>query len=146
MHFPDLTQYAYEPLKDGMPVLNVGWLGGGNSFPVGALPPDFLHTLKRISRQCRANQSRGTHACEYCSDPYREIWSIQDGGAKRLLGSAELWIPSPDQTHIYAAPDLIIHYVDEHQYKPPAEFVLAVTRFDPDSPWDGKVASIERLR
>jgi len=37
-----------------------------------------------------------------------------------LLGSAELWIPGTET--LFAAPDLIVHYVREHRYLPPEAF------------------------
>jgi len=42
-----------------------------------------------------------------------------------LLGSAEIRVIS-GQGQLYAAPNLIYHYVVSHNYSPPPEFVLAV--------------------
>jgi hypothetical protein len=41
------------------------------------------------------------------------------------LGSAEIRVPGSGG-RIYAAPDLIYHYVEAHGYRPPDEFVEAV--------------------
>ena len=32
----------------------------------------------------------------------------------------------PSATYVYVAPDLVVHYVEAHQYAPPPEFVAAV--------------------
>jgi len=47
-----------------------------------------------------------------------------------LLGGAEIWIPDSSQGY-FAAPDLIIHYIEEHQYLPPREFLSALAIVDP---------------
>ena len=42
-----------------------------------------------------------------------------------MLGSAEIRVVS-DEGQLYAAPNLIYHYVASHNYAPPSEFVRAV--------------------
>ncbi|HTW24902.1 MAG TPA: hypothetical protein VMD78_14950 [Candidatus Baltobacteraceae bacterium] len=41
------------------------------------------------------------------------------------LGSAEIHVKAPDG-RTFAAPDLIYHYVAQHGYKPPLEFIDVV--------------------
>jgi hypothetical protein len=43
-----------------------------------------------------------------------------------LLGSAEIRVFA-DSGAIYAAPDLIYHYMAVHRYKPPDQFITALT-------------------
>jgi hypothetical protein len=45
-----------------------------------------------------------------------------------LLGSAEAWI-SDHRGTVYAAPNLIYHYVRDVGYLPPEEFVEAVVEW-----------------
>lgn len=59
------------------------------------------------------------------------------------LGSAELWIPSLDNTLIFAAPDMIIHYVETHQYRPPECYQQAAIRAANKLCWDA-AAECER--
>jgi hypothetical protein len=40
-------------------------------------------------------------------------------------GHGEIWLTAPDGTN-FAAPELIVHHIDEHQYLPPNEFIEAV--------------------
>jgi hypothetical protein len=40
-------------------------------------------------------------------------------------GHGEIWLTAPDGTN-FAAPELIVHRIDEHQYLPPNEFIEAV--------------------
>jgi hypothetical protein len=44
-----------------------------------------------------------------------------------IVGSAEIRVHAPSGA-IYAAPDMIIHYVEKHGYRPPDHFVQAVMR------------------
>ena len=46
------------------------------------------------------------------------------------LGMSELHILAPDGT-TYSAPSLIIHYITEHSYQPPAEFIDAILHGQP---------------
>jgi hypothetical protein len=46
-------------------------------------------------------------------------------GREYTLGSAEIRVPSGNGT-IYVAPNLIIHYIREHGYRPPDEFIRAL--------------------
>jgi len=56
-------------------------------------------------------ESAGVHFCDL-------------GGCRRAGGSGVVIIPS--RACVYVAPDLVEHYVEQHQYAPPAELVAAV--------------------
>lgn len=58
-----------------------------------------------------------------------------------MLGSAEIWVPGREGC-IYAAPTLIVHYVEAHEYLPPPEFIEAVLR-DPPPGWNAKEVATE---
>ena len=140
MYFPDLSKYEYEQLANQCRVLTVGWLERGRDFPVGQVSQEFVEKLKTLVRRCRAHQTRGVHSCPFCSDPYRDIRMTDESGKRILLGSAEIWIPTNDETEVLAAPDLIIHYIEEHRYLPPLKFLSAVEAFSPTSLWDAQAA------
>jgi hypothetical protein len=44
--------------------------------------------------------------------------------AEQREGNGEIWVPGDDV--IYAAPVLIVHYIEEHGYLPPPQFLKAV--------------------
>ncbi|MGF1430639.1 hypothetical protein [Kitasatospora sp. LaBMicrA B282] len=122
-YYPDLSEYAYSP--SAIPDLNVGWLARWHRYTKGEVSADFLAALARQASVTRS-QTRGFHPCPFCRP-----WSRKGGeeGAARAvgirLGSAEMHAFSRDG-RVFAAPNLVHHYVDRHGYRPPTEFVEAV--------------------
>jgi hypothetical protein len=74
---------------------------------------------------------RGIHECNLCRAshwpllPLHENPSLNIDGHVCFLGSWEIWIRGTGEA-IFAAPALIVHYVDTHEYRPPEEFIAAV--------------------
>lgn len=123
-HFIDLTPYGYGA-ADGSETgaCNIGWLAAGVAFPTITSPdPQFVDRLWRFCR-VSVGQTRGLHGCEMCCS--REANVARRNGEELLLGSAEIRVVSCDGK-LYAAPNLIYHYVVGHNYSPPPEFVRAV--------------------
>ena len=130
-YFDDLSPYSYSAIWDeGSEVLNIGWLDGSHEYPRGHSSEGFHVALLRLCTGERVAQSRGFHQCNLAPCDQRAAWppvSINAHGGEVLLGSAEIRVPG-DERICYGAPDLIYHYVVEHEYKPPAQFVEAVQR------------------
>lgn len=123
MYFDDMSMYEYESKIPLNSVLNVGWLDRGHAYAVGDLDERILVFLRKHYSQICANQMRGYHYCNLCADDSVHPTICVDG--KRCpLGSAELWIPSGEG--FLSAPDLVIHYIESHSYRPPDSFVAAV--------------------
>jgi hypothetical protein len=136
MHYADLSNYSrvslnvYEHLKFSYitvkdKVLNIGWLGAGFEFPKGQVEKSIVDFLKYLCL-FPVNVMRGCHFCEFCDheDPPR----ILVEGSSIGLGGAEIWVPGKPGL-VYAAPNLIIHYIQEHEYCPPDEFLEAVSNY-----------------
>jgi hypothetical protein len=144
MFLRDLEPYRYgvpEPLKD---VLAVGWLSKISDYTQGVAPPGFVDVLAKLLSTHRVNQTRGYHVCEFCSKS--PLTCHSPAGRKITLGSAELWIPSvADSGPIYASPDLIHHYVTEHHYRPPNDFIDAVMSARDTPDWDAHSECERRL-
>lgn len=122
-YFPDLTDYSYGMSKNSSAhVKNVGWLSSGVAFPVAVPASDFVDRLWRFCL-VSVEQTRGLHECEFCCS--REANVAMRNNEEILLGSAEIRVFSGDGK-IYAAPNLIFHYVVSHNYSPPEEFIRAV--------------------
>ncbi len=122
-YYPDLTFYTYKCLKKGYSALNVGWLDIEHAYPVGDVSNTFLDRLWAFCRE-PVFKSRGFNGCEFCHIPGRPI-EEQRVNERLRLGSAEVHVMGRDG-QVYAAPDLIYHYVVAHHYCPPEEFIQGV--------------------
>jgi len=126
-HYTDFTEYCYGRGAYYVPgTVNIGWLGASLDFEQMA-PDESL--LDLVWNYCKISvaQYRGIHQCEYCGSRRSDV--AERHGEMRLLGSAEIRVFS-ESGAIYAAPDLIYHYMAAHRYKPPEQFVSAL-RFGP---------------
>lgn len=112
MYTPDLSTSC--DLGGGPAVRAIGWLEKGMPFPTGQTDPQFRDALRAHA----ADPGRwlpvvacGVHFCDL-------------GTCSGIGGAQNVIIPST--SCLYIAPELIVHYVEEHAYAPPAEFVEAV--------------------
>ncbi|MGY3684250.1 DUF7919 family protein [Streptomyces sp. TE33382] len=123
-HYPDMTTYVYDTSDQAM--LNVGWLAPDCAYRTGAVDDRVMDALKTLS-SAYDNQTRGVHDCEFCSTERPVILGGPAFDTQVWLGSAEIRAQDADGT-VYAAPNLVIHYITEHHYRPPVEFCRAVVR------------------
>jgi hypothetical protein len=121
--FSDLSEYSYSENRVGDGVLSIGWLDELHPFQQGAMPRRLVKRLLSHYSE-RIHQTRGFHPCPFCSDPQHKP-SIRIKGRTLRLGSSEVWIRG-DCGKTYACPDLLIHYILEHHYLPPREFLEAL--------------------
>jgi hypothetical protein len=122
-YFPDGTDYSYSLPASVPGVINIGWLSPAHEHPKGAVAPHEVAALRACACLCRAHLTRGIHVCEFCG---RQGLSVDCAGKATPLGCAEIWVQ--DGARVYAAPDLVLHYVEEHGYRPPDAFLSAVGR------------------
>jgi hypothetical protein len=120
MYYLDLTpyDYGYTNYKNA---LNIGWLERGYEFTHGDFP-EKQELLRKLKLKKRENLYRGYHNCEFC-EPYR----TENGHTyliESCIGNGEYIVKWKGKT--YAAPMLIIHYIEVHNYKPPQEFINGV--------------------
>ena len=94
----------------------VGWLDPDHQFPRREVAPEFMVRLKELARRYGDSAQAlgwgamgGCHTCEFCGN---------------ALGFGSFGVPGG--TKLFYAPDMIAHYVEQHGYAPPAEFVAAV--------------------
>ncbi len=127
-YFEDGSPYRYRSEFMKNAAVNVGWLDASMPYQTGPVPDEFV---RRLAELCRhgVNRTRGVHYCNLCPSPpgldLPEPASISTPKGEAALGSTEIRVDSLDGTR-YAAPDLVIHYVREHGYRPPDGFVAAV--------------------
>ncbi|GAB3849499.1 DUF7919 family protein [Dactylosporangium cerinum] len=118
--------------------LSVGWLDGSQPFDTGPVPDGFADALLDIVGNPAVNETRGLHGCEFCPSDTSLIADPRSDG-ESWLAFREIRVPARPGV-MFAAPALIWHYVSAHAYRPPAEFVEAVQRYDAGwatepSPW-----------
>jgi len=131
-YFIDGTPYSYLPVAAGDPVpLNVGWLDAHHEFRKTKHPDDLSNKLAWLCVNAESQATRGIHICELCPRMNDGYYRLQIPKREDfLLGNAEIRISSAKA--IYAAPNLILHYVADHYYSPPDDFIEAVLAL-PDS-------------
>jgi hypothetical protein len=127
--YDDLSEYRYLPSREYM--RNVGWLEAERDHPVGDLAPELIEALAARLPRWR-NVMRGFDRCRLCgpNGPLEYQWTY--AGRTWDLGMSELHVVGA-LGEVYAAPTLILHYIDQHHYLPPASVVDALRR---TSSWD----------
>ena len=118
-YFPDLSPYCYDDTPED--TLSVGFLDPAHRFTKGESSREFRERLRFLCEHPpRERISRGWHPCFFCY---------------RYAGGAEMRVEHRGTT--YMAPVLVTHYVDDHGYLPPREFIEAVMALP--SPEQGEV-------
>jgi hypothetical protein len=114
--FPDMGNESLVAAGDH--VQAVGWLHPDHPYTKGPVPAEFLARLKEfVARSGDSAESLhfgafgGYHTCEFCG---------------RSHGIGNFGVPSGDL--LFVAPEMVVHYIEQHGYRPPAEFVEAVLR------------------
>lgn len=179
--FYRINSAEHKNMVDVFPeIINIGWLDKNHSFPTGKIPPALLQKLKQLTLIDLANYKAikaGTFneeeavivhfmhmrglpdLCPFCPREHAEIWldSEEEESDPRFkkyaLGRCEIHIPSADGKYLYASPSMLYHYVAEHDYLPPPQFLEALEAFDMNKPFnidevdsDCQEISIEALK
>ncbi len=115
-YFPDLGRKSMAASGDH--VRAIGWLHPDHPFTRGAVPPEFVRRLKEFGAQSGQSAEAlyfgafgGIHTCEFCG---------------RAHAAGNFGVPSGDL--LFVAPEMVAHYVEQHGYCPPTEFIAAVLR------------------
>ena len=106
---------------------NIGWLDPAQPMTVGETPEAFREKLFAFCERASFNLAFGIHVCELPDCPNRDrngFRTSRRGDVTLADGNGEIRVLGPDK--IYAAPNMIYHYVVDHRYKPPQEFIDAV--------------------
>ncbi|MFJ9003363.1 hypothetical protein [Streptomyces canus] len=120
-------EYFGDSIPDGLVALNVGWLDTEKEFARGVVTDDFLFALSSVVKNDPKMKTRGWHRCQLPhsggANPYPATVEIDN--QKISLGGAEVRVVS-ESGEWMIAPDLILHYVMDHSYRPPERFIDAV--------------------
>lgn len=137
-------------------VLTVGCLDEKHIFPTGEVSPNLTRKLRDIltcnNSHCSVsvNSIRGHRSCPICGQgaafwihdgstllSWNEIDKITDSDRTLeicILGNSETWIPNKYiKDNCFATHDLIYHYISDHKYLPPQDFIDSVIGFDIES-------------
>ena len=105
-------------------VTAVGWLERGMEYPKGPVSEEFFAALVRLCvNPWQPAAAAGRHPCSFCQFSGGPA-TVTYRGMTVLMGAANVYVPASDC--IFVAPSLIVHYVDAHEYQPPAAFQCAV--------------------
>lgn len=124
MYFEDLTLCRYHGgalHADNWqaPLLAVGWLEQPHQYPQGVAPSNLAPRLRAFiaaARDVFSDHFRGLHSCTLCPPGVP--------AADLELSYINLLIPG--RRVVFAAPAGILHYITDHSYLPPSEFIEAV--------------------
>lgn len=106
-HYEDLTPCTYWGNRTSL--LAVGWLESA-PFARGKVDSEVMNRLRELLESAwQPSFCPGSHECKLC------------GGSE---GHRNLFVPT--QSGVLVAPELIVHYMEEHGYLPPAEFLEGV--------------------
>lgn len=127
MFAEDLSVYSYDVRKPIPSVLMIGWIDERHPFPRGEIGDGALEKLRWLARHHPVNLTRGFHACPFCR-------AAGSGELPRdAISMQEVWIPRIGTGGFFAAPELVVHYIERHGYRPPDVFLAAVDAIDVDT-------------
>jgi len=109
-------------------VLAVGWIEAGRPFSTGVTPRAVVeHLNEHLAHSKRLREDSGITVFEACFCSI--CWdagvgnSWDDWAEKRSCPEESANIYIPFQEGVYISPGLVIHYIQEHSYRPPDEFI-----------------------
>lgn len=104
MYFKDLYVEEKKIRDRYLYVIKIAWLDTVAPFTNGDCPDGFLEKLKSLDTSVH---TKGFHSCPFC---------------KNATSNREYYFKIEDNKY-YNAPHMIIHYIEEHNYLPPSEFI-----------------------
>ena len=133
-YFPDHSSYAYGH-SSHPDVVHVGWLDNIHPYAKGTVDARLIEKMKLLASK-PVELYRGKHICELCTEPPDIVKTILPNGI--VIDPDCSWARWVDQRSssgeirvsregiIFAAPVLIVHYIEAHNYLPPTQFLKAV--------------------
>ncbi|TKI56915.1 ankyrin repeat domain-containing protein [Brevibacillus antibioticus] len=131
-YFRDLTYYSFHHFENAQ---NIGWISGDNDYITGTVTNEFIENLSLYTMKT-FNDIRGNMKCSLCNE--NKLISTETAS----IGLSEIRVLSEKGENKYASTNMIIHYVIEHNYCPPEEFIQAVI----DGPKPGSNAYQEYVK
>ena len=123
MYIEDLAPFENWKGEIEHNVFAVGWLDDEHVFPKGIVAPTILENILELCLK-PVNLTRGFYQSPFFKDNFIG-YPVTFKGKRLVLGSAEIRVKSKNG-RIYAAPNLIYHYIKDCGYLPPKEFLDAL--------------------
>lgn len=123
-YYKDFSQYQYMEEGKEKNTVNIGWLGDKEDFKKGQVSEEFLRALWEYIKY-PIHRKRGWHTNKGL-DVDTSIFVAECEGYDVLLGTYEIRVLSLNKCLIYASPSMILHYIIDHHYLPPKEYMDAV--------------------
>ncbi len=165
MYHPDLTYYRINLTEDEaivyLHIKYIGWLDSDHSYHQGFVSNSLTEKLKELlfldlknseeqdKRILKPNEAifihgsrtRGIHLCHLCNESSPiEVEPIDlkyyRGSKSMLVGINAVYIPSTKNGEFYFFPTMLHHYITEHNYKPPEEFLNSLQAFNLSKPFN----------
>jgi hypothetical protein len=112
-HFDDLTECDYFGAEYAQSLRAIGWLTKDKPFATGKTDSEAFAKLKELMQApWQPMITLGVHECELCQ-------------FDTPCGNLNLFLPNGNV--VFVCPELIVHYIAAHHYRPPDEFITAVT-------------------
>ncbi len=102
--------------------LAVGWLDKSVPFNTGQTTAEFRQKLADLVSKKSVEHYRGWYDCNWCIHPTKNLIDV--------CGNGSIIVKSPITNITYEAPVLVVHYVVDHDYLPPEDFIHAVLAED----------------
>lgn len=139
MYYEDMSNYCYYLKKPVSTVKNIGWLEKDRAYKKGIVSKKFMQNLVNIIQgndliNAHVNEIRSYHPCNFCGcgDPITILSKANDV----TLGASEIWIPSFSNDDVYfSSPSMVYHYIKDHGYLPPEDFIISVANFEFNKPY-----------
>lgn len=121
-YYKDLTYYSLHHFENAQ---NIGWINEVNEHNKGSVPSEFIDNLWLYVKR-PFNEIRGNLNCCLCNGEKVHFPTLTDSVELSKLGLSEIRVISETGEQKYAAPSIMLHYISEHGYCPPEEFIKAV--------------------
>jgi len=131
MHYADLSPCTYFPFEAARKLIAVGWLDPLVEYNRGVLEDEFVRKLVELLYDpWQPALAMGSHECGFCRlSGGPSTFRLGRSGSEAVLGTSNVFVPGDG--FLFVAPSLILHYMDAHEYSPPAEFQQAVITCPP---------------
>lgn len=128
--YEDLSACGPFPCENPDQLRAVGWLERGRPFTKGDVDERVFERLCQLTQNpWSPSACAGVHFCNLCRFTGNSQARYRDFQVSAASSSVSLFVPG--ERVIYVCPTSITHYIDAHEYCPPAVFCEAVLRCPP---------------